>query len=123
MISLIKNHKLKIVLGVSYVFLLIYFSLAPNPPEIDPTESDMFAHLTAYFILMLWFARIYPPNYYPLLGIGFISLGIALEIIQGFEGFRAFEYIDIAANSAGILLGWFVARYRFSPVRPKGILP
>ena len=43
------------------VLLVIYFSLAPAPVIMLPMrEGDKFAHAFAYFVLMSWFANLYP---------------------------------------------------------------
>ena len=45
-----------------------------------------------------------------LLFIGLISLGIFIELLQNVSGLRNFEYMDIIANSLGILVGFLIFR-------------
>ena len=33
-------------------------------------------------------------------------MGVALEFIQGWLGYRDFELFDMGANALGVLLGW-----------------
>lgn len=113
----IKYYKLRLVLGWMYIAGIIVLSLIPNPPQVDPTESDLFAHLFTYFILMIWFTRIQPRDRYPFLAMSFIALGICMEILQGLGGQREFEWIDILANSSGVLTAWVLSRNFQAPVR------
>ena len=59
---------------------------------------------------MLWFCVLYRRSrvraFYAL---GFVAMGIALEFMQGNLGYRTFELLDMAANTAGVMLGWGVA--------------
>jgi glycopeptide antibiotics resistance protein len=41
---------------------------------------------------------------------GFIAMGIALELLQAWLGYRTLEALDMVANTAGVLLGWGLAR-------------
>ena len=41
--------------------------------------------------------------------IGFIALGIALEFVQRWTGYRSFEVADMAADAAGVAVGWLIA--------------
>jgi glycopeptide antibiotics resistance protein len=36
-------------------------------------------------------------------------MGVALEFAQGATGYRSFEVLDMAANAAGVALGWGLA--------------
>ena len=95
------------------VFLVCYFSLTTTPPKIDIQFKylDKIEHMFSYFVLMFWFAQLYPENktriYYALF---FISLGITLEILQGLGGVRFFEYADMLANTTGVVIGYVLTR-------------
>jgi glycopeptide antibiotics resistance protein len=39
----------------------------------------------------------------------FAALGVALEYAQGLTGYRTFDVVDMAANTAGVALGWLAA--------------
>lgn len=56
---------------------------------------------------MFWFAQLYPAR--RLYAAGFIALGVALEFVQGWLGYRAYEHHDMLANTLGVLLGWGAA--------------
>jgi VanZ family protein len=59
---------------------------------------------------MYWFAHLEPEKRGRIrLAAGITGMGIALECLQGLIGHREFSVADMAANSAGVLLGWLVA--------------
>jgi VanZ family protein len=106
---------LYLTIGWLLVLLVCYFSLTSTPPRVDIQFKylDKLQHLFSYFVLMFWFAQLYPQNkirvYYALF---FISLGIALEILQGLGGVRLFEYADMLANATGVVIGYILTRGR-----------
>jgi len=121
-------HFRKLWLGVGWglVIGVILLSLMPPPPfpEIDDSflsflfasplpHSDKLEHLVAYFILMGWFAQIYhTPRHRLSYLIGFILLGILLEILQGLGGVRTADWTDGMANSLGVGLAWQATQNR-----------
>jgi len=111
----LKFKKLWIGIGWSLVLGVIVLSLIP-PPSIaqTPEHGDKVTHIFAYFILMGWFAQIYHSSQQRLFYmLGFLLLGIGLEILQGFGGIRRADWLDILANSLGILLAWYLTKNRF----------
>jgi VanZ family protein len=40
---------------------------------------------------------------------GFAAMGVALEFIQGWTGYRSFELYDMLADGVGIAVGWAAA--------------
>lgn len=87
---------------------IVVLSVMPSPPSADFESSDKVGHLVAYATLMGWFAILYPASK-RLLAIACISLGVALELVQGALGYRSLEFADMLANSLGVLLGWGAA--------------
>ncbi|MCW8826279.1 MAG: VanZ family protein [Gammaproteobacteria bacterium] len=104
-----------IYVGWSLVALVIYLSVTSTPPQLDIEFKylDKLEHLFAYAVLMGWFGQLYHTQK-SRIGylLGFIAMGIGLEIIQGVGGVRYFEYGDIAANSIGAAIGWGMSRGR-----------
>ena len=113
---MLRYFNLWLSIGWLMVFLLCYFSLIANPPEleIDFEYFDKVRHFIAYFFLMFWFAQLYKNN---VARVGyasfFILMGIVLEILQGLGGVRYFEYYDMLANSIGVVLAWFITKKRW----------
>lgn len=99
-------------LGVGWlgVVIVTFFSLAPNPPDIDFEEGDKVQHLIAYAGLMLWFAQVRTaPAERRVTAILLVGLGVALELVQGLTGYRSLSIVDMAANTGGVALGWLAA--------------
>jgi VanZ family protein len=96
--------------GWSLVFLIIYLSLTPEPVQLNVEQGDKYGHVLAYAALMSWFANIYQLSLRRLqFALGFVALGIALEFVQGWTGYRSFELADMAADAAGVAAGWVCA--------------
>ncbi len=90
--------------------LLIYLSFAPQPPAMDVELGDKIGHLLAYGTLMFWWAQHFVTTRKRFaVATALIALGIAIEFVQGWSGWRAFEYADMVADAAGVLLGGVIA--------------
>ena len=90
-----------LIMGV-FTFSLFEFQ------EFKTMLSDKFIHFFVYLLLSFFvftaslsFSRI-------LLFSGLISLGVITEFLQNLSGLRNFEYMDIIANSLGILVGLII---------------
>jgi VanZ family protein len=106
----IRPRQLWLVLGWLLILLVIVLSLAPVSIEVPVEEGDKFGHVAAYAALMLWFANLYETlTRRSMLAIGFVALGIALEFVQGWTGYRTFEVADMAADALGVAVGWALA--------------
>ena len=98
-------------LGVGFVLLVVYLSLAAPPPQIDLPDVFDAGHIVAYFWLMIWFAQIHrAASRRWLLAAGFGAMGIVLEYVQGMMGYRHFDYADMLRNFIGVALGLALAR-------------
>jgi len=92
------------------VGLLIYFSLTPQPPEIPLAQGDKLSHALAYAMLMYWWAQLLVTTRHRLwLAAKLVGLGIALEYVQGWTGWRTFEYFDMVAGGIGVAFGGTLA--------------
>jgi len=91
--------------------LVLYLSLMPTPPKaLDFAFSDKFEHLFAYSMMMGWFAQLYVvKSRQVFIAIALCLMGITVEFIQGWSGYRFFDVADMAANSLGVLLGWWLS--------------
>ncbi|RKZ40125.1 MAG: VanZ family protein [Gammaproteobacteria bacterium] len=106
--------KLWVGIGWLLVIAVIVLSLIPSPPLMMQTidYGDKIGHLIAYFVLMGWFALVYHmPRQRFWYMIGFLLLGGVLEILQGLSGIRHADWMDIVANSIGVLLAWQLTKY------------
>jgi hypothetical protein len=112
----LKYLKIWLIVGWALVGLVIFVSVTPRAPEmLDLDGADKLLHVFAYGIMMLWFGFIYlPSRMYQNLGIILIAIGIALELIQGIIAHRSLSFLDMVANTVGVLLGWLLAKTRLS---------
>ena len=95
-------------LGWLLVVGVVVGSLLPGsamPGAID----DKLLHAGAYAILMLWFSGLYRPGLYAAIAAALLALGTALDMLQGLTRTRSFDWEDIAANFAGIVVGCTLA--------------
>jgi len=58
---------------------------------------------------MFWFSQLYGGRTRVLYAAGFAAMGVGLEFIQGWLGYRTYEVFDMYANGLGVLLGWAAA--------------
>ena len=104
--------------GWLMVGAVVFLSLVPAPPGIGVPQGDKVGHLFAYGTLQFWFCRLYATRAARLgHAAGFAAMGVALEFIQGWTGYRDFELLDMATNALGVSLGWGIALIRGSRVR------
>lgn len=98
-------------IGILAIALVLYLSLMPDPPKFSGfLYADKLEHLIAYTFLMGWFSQLYNSRTHQLtLVMIFCLMGISLEFIQGWGGHRFFEYADMAADTAGVFLGWWLS--------------
>ena len=108
--------KFWLLLGGIMIGLVAYLSLIPVPSEMPSFFGlDKLVHLFVYAFLMLWFGlcSVTGARYYAI-GVGLILIGAVLELIQGNTGYRTMSYLDMSANSLGVVLGWSLSKTRLS---------
>ena len=103
-------RKLWIGGGWLIVAAIVYFSLFKLAIDTEIKGGDKLGHLLAYGGLMAWWSQLYvSPATRLRLGLAFIALGAMMELAQGLTPNRYPEWLDLAANTAGVLLGWLAA--------------
>ena len=96
--------------GYALIAFVVYQSLNHDPIEVAVGEGNFLGHLAAYATLMLWFAQMHGPGRSRAArAAGFVLMGACLEIAQGLTAYRTFDFFDIGANTAGVMLGWLLA--------------
>jgi VanZ family protein len=98
--------------GWLLIGLVVYLSLTPHPPTLlSFPNADKLEHGFAYGSLALWFCQIYLSARSRMVTIAvLIGLGVGLEFVQGWTGYRFFEVWDMVANSIGVLIGFLLVR-------------
>jgi VanZ family protein len=105
----LRYFTLWLALGWLAVVVVVYLSLTSHPVTVPLRYGDKLGHLLAYGVLMAWFVQLYQRRGVLLLhALLFIVTGVVLEFLQGYTG-RYFEYADMAANTAGVVLGLIVS--------------
>ena len=102
----LRYYRFWLALGWSAVLLVVFLSLTSTPVAVvDVLYGDKVGHFLAYGLLMGGFVQLYQSRILLMLhAILLIATGVVLEFLQGYTG-RHFEYADMAANTAGVLLG------------------
>ena len=97
-------------LGWAWAGAIVWLSLTPSPPTVDFAESDKVGHFIAYGVLMFWFSMLYLKRASrAAYAAGFIAMGVGLEFVQGWLGYRTYEVLDMVTNTIGVLLGLALA--------------
>jgi VanZ family protein len=107
-----------VALGWLLAGVIVWLSLIPAPPKIDVAQADKIEHLLAYGSLMFWFCQLYPRAAVRLAyAVLWIAMGVAIEYLQRWMGYRTFDVADMLANAIGVLIGWMLSTFspRFLP--------
>ena len=94
---------------IAYVVFVIAATLVPDAGTSMTVSNDKLAHLAAYFLMGI-FAWISVTTMKRRLYLLFFSifLGVALEGVQAFVPGRFMDAVDLAANTAGVVLAFIV---------------
>ena len=95
---------------------IVALSLIPPPATVMQFQlSDKVLHIMGYAVLMGWFVQVFEGRRSHFwLALGFIALGVSLELLQGMTRYRSFEYLDMLANTTGVVIAWALAATRFA---------
>ena len=72
-------------------------------------HADKWLHALTFAVLSLWFAGLIQRRRYWLIALGLMLFGFFVEGCQLMIGYRTGDWLDIGANTAGIILGLTVA--------------
>ena len=72
-------------------------------------DVDKWLHGFTFFILAIWFSGQYKPQSYWQVAFGLFMFGWLIEGCQRLVSYRTAELYDVAADTAGIVLGLSVA--------------
>ena len=105
-----KLRALWLAIGWGLVAAILWLSVTPRPPDLGVEHGDKLGHFLAYGAVTLWFGQLYPRlATRAAYAAGFIAMGIALEFVQRWLGYRSFEVLDMVADAIGVVLGWTAA--------------
>ncbi len=72
-------------------------------------HADKWLHGLTFLALSLWFAGQYRSRSYWRVAVGLMAFGLLIELCQLMVAYRTADWIDIGANTAGIIAGLAVA--------------
>lgn len=72
-------------------------------------HADKWLHGVTFLILALWFSGQYRAQSYWRVAVGLMAFGFLIELCQLMISYRTADWIDIGANTAGIIAGLAVA--------------
>ncbi len=73
------------------------------------THADKWLHGVTFVVLAVWFAGQYRSRSYWRIGVGLMLFGLLIELCQLMVSYRMADWIDIGANTVGIIVGLTVA--------------
>jgi VanZ family protein len=90
-----------------YLFfvLVTYLSLRLPSDELHIEVNDKFGHALAYLVLMINGGLVFGKKKYVILSVGLFLFGSLIEVLQRFVPGRTSSFLDLLANSSGIVLG------------------
>ena len=100
--------------GWLLVGIVLFLSLTPHPPKpFSFSGVDKLGHAFAYASLALWFCQIYLSLWSRIITVVLlVVMGIGVEYVQGWSGYRYFDIWDMLANSLGALFGFWLVYTR-----------
>ena len=105
LVSTIKQYWL--IISVTILALISILSLTPVAHLPEAPGSDKAHHFIAYGALFFPVA-LTKPKHWLLIGVAFMLLGGAIELIQPYVN-RYGEWLDLLANSTGLFCGYLLA--------------
>jgi VanZ family protein len=72
-------------------------------------NADKWLHGMTFVVLSVWFSGIVEKRRYWLIGLGLMLFGFLVELCQLQVSYRTADWIDILANTLGIIVGLTIA--------------
>jgi hypothetical protein len=111
----LRREKLWVAIGLGFVALVIYLSVAPDPVRAPTVEGFKTGHIVAYAWCMLYFAQIWRGLQARLLiALLLFVLGVSLEFVQdALPWHRDFSWGDMIDDAIGVAIGFALS---FTPL-------
>jgi len=88
----------------------LVLALVPSPPPMVTTGWDKSNHLLAFAVLTCLGCKAFPQRL-AIVVPALLAYGALIEIMQSLTKSRSAEWLDLFADSLGILLGWMLIRF------------
>jgi len=96
--------------GMLMTMVVVILCLMPlgqsNPSFI--IGLDKFQHFLTYLVLSFYFCQVIKKQFFLHMVSLLLILGVVVEVLQSFTGYRFFDLWDIAANSLGVIIGCYL---------------
>lgn len=104
----LRREKLWVGIGLAFVGLVIYLSVAPDPVRAPTVDNFKTGHILAYAWCMLWFAQIWRDALHRLaIALLLFILGVSMEFVQDMLPWhRDFAWGDMIDDAIGVALGF-----------------
>ena len=104
--------------SLAAVIAIWILSFLPDSAMPHVPGSDKWHHALAYFACMFFWGQWYvAPAQRLKLAIVFILMGALIEFLQGLTDYRSFEWLDMVADTVGVVLAWLVVTVQLSVQR------
>lgn len=88
------------------VLATIVGGVMPGAYVPDTPGSDKLGHFASYFLITFWCSGCLLPRRLRWMMLALIALGAGIELVQMYLPSRSSDLADMAANVAGVALGW-----------------
>ena len=93
--------------SIAVLIAIWVLSFLPGNGMPDVPGNDKWHHTLAYFACMFFWGQCYlAPAKRLKLAIIFILMGALIECLQGLTDYRSFEWLDMLADTVGVILAW-----------------
>ena len=72
-------------------------------------NADKWVHGIGFALLTVWFSGLYARRAYWLIAVGLTGFGLLIEMTQRMISYRTADWMDVGANSVGIVAGLIIA--------------
>ncbi|WP_439129009.1 VanZ family protein [Polaribacter sp.] len=110
-----------LVIAFFVTFCIVYLSLIKMPKyDVGISHSDKWQHAFAYFTLAIcWLLALCKKTNKYFIVLSCIIFGIIIEVLQStVTNYRTGDYLDVVANSIGVLIGLLF----FNQISKKNLL-
>lgn len=83
-------------------------ALLPTSTVMPVNLNDKLLHATVFFLFMVWFSGLFQPRHVWRVALALFLYGVLIEVLQSLTTTRQAEFLDLVADTAGILLGWLL---------------
>lgn len=85
-------------------------ALVPLPRIPGLGHGDKLVHGIVFLVIALLSAVGWPRVRFAVLAAALVAFGAAIEVLQGLTGWRSAEWLDLAADAIGVIMGLGLAR-------------